>query len=161
MKTMITNVGYSKLKVRLNELHIERRAIMAEMKEVKENCLSSDDTSELNQYRMSLDAVEDSINKISNAMDNSKIIDVNTISTDKVRFGHCVTIEDLDTTEQMVVNLVSIYESDPKNGFISVASPLGKALCGMHVGDVVDFNAPNGDKEFEIISIETIKTTTE
>ena len=156
MKLMITNVGYNKLKIQLSELHVKRRELMTEMREVKENCLSSDDTSELNQYRMTLDALEENINKISNAMENSKIIDVTTISTDKVRFGHRVTIEDLDTSLHTVVNLVSIYESDPKNGFISVASPLGMALCGMEVGDVVDFKAPNGDKEYEIISIETM-----
>lgn len=156
MKLMITNVGYNKLKNQLSDLHVKRRELMVEMREVKENCLSSDDSSELNQYRMNLDALEDSINKISNAIENSKIIDVSTISTDKVRFGHRVTIEDLDTATQTAINLVSIYESDPKNGFISVASPLGMALCGMEVGDVVDFSAPNGDKEYEIISIETM-----
>mgnify|MGYP000545376700 CR=1 FL=1 len=153
---MITNVGYSKLKLRLNELNIERRELMQEMREVKENCLSSDDTSELNQYRMSLDGLEDNIEKISNAIENSRIIDVKTMPTDKVRFGHKVVVEDLDTGEQMTVKLVSIYESDPKNGLISISSPLGQALSGMMLGDIVDFVAPNGDKELEILSIETM-----
>lgn len=157
MKLMITNVGYSKLKLRLEELFALRNEVMTEMKEVKDNCLSSDDTSELNQYRMNLDSIEDSISKISQSIENSKIIDVSKISTDKVRFGHKVTIEDLNSGSRMVVKLVSRYESDPKNSFISVDSPLGKSLCGMEEGDVVDFAAPNGMKEYEIIQIENIE----
>lgn len=157
MKLMITNVGYNKLKLRLEELYETRNEVMSEMKEVKENCLSSDDSSELNQYRMNLDSIEDGISKISQSIENSKIIDVSNINTDKVRFGHKVTIEDLNSGQLMVVKLVSRYESDPKNSFISVDSPLGKSLCGMEIGDIVDFSAPNGIKEYEIINIENIK----
>lgn len=160
MKLMITNVGYSKLKEQLNHLNIERKNLMDEMREVKENCLSSDDTSELNQYHMNLDSLEDTISTIHTAMENSKIIDVSTISTDKARFGHCVTVEDLDTGEFFSYNLVSIYESNPKHGYISVNSPLGLALLGNSVGDVVDFSAPNGERELEVVSIETMKEIT-
>lgn len=157
MKLMITNVGYSKLKDKLHALKTERKSIMNEMKEVKENCLSTDDTSELNQYRMHLDSVEESINTINNAIEKSQIIDVTKIGTGVVRFGHNVTVEDLDSGTTTSYNLVSIYESDPKNGFISVNSPLGVALCGCVIGDVVDFNTPSGMKEYEILDIQPMQ----
>lgn len=156
MNNMITHIGYSKLKEKLNNLHTERKSLFEEMKEVQDNCLSSEDLSEIYQYRSALDAVETSISNISEALTKSKVVDVTTMSTDKVRFGHSVEVEDMDSGEKKKYSLVSVHESDPKNGFISILSPLGKSLCGMEIGDVIEFNAPNGAKEYEVLSIESM-----
>lgn len=154
MKTMITDIGYSKLKEKAGDLRQRKKDVLAEMQEVKETCLSSDDDSELIQYRIQVGTLDDQIQELTSILENIKIIDVTKISTDKVYFGAVVVIEDIDTEEKIEYRIVSVHESDPKNGMISIASPLGKALCGSSVGDVVDLQTPNGDKEYEVLSIE-------
>lgn len=153
MKNMITLKGYENLKDKLMNLHSERKIVIEEMCEVKDNCLSTEDSSELNQYRMNLDNIEDHITRLNEALSSSRIIDVSMMRNDKVRFGHQVKIEDMDSGDEKTYTLVSIHESDPKNGHISILSPLGRSLVGMEVGDIIDFNSPNGDKEYEILSI--------
>ena len=70
----------------------------------------------------------------------------------KVRFGARVTIEDEDGNER-IYRLVDKDESDPKRGRISVQSPVGRALSGKEVGDVVEVKLGERRVEYEIIDL--------
>ncbi|MGO8821639.1 MAG: GreA/GreB family elongation factor, partial [Desulfomonilaceae bacterium] len=61
--------------------------------------------------------------------------------------------QDLDTDETKNYQLLGQDEADIANGIISVDSPVGKALIGREVGDVVEVRTPNGVRECEIIDI--------
>jgi transcription elongation factor GreA len=60
---------------------------------------------------------------------------------------------EVGTDEEERYHLVGAAEADPVDGRISNESPLGKALLGAKVKDVVKVNAPNGIIEFRIIKI--------
>ncbi len=62
-------------------------------------------------------------------------------------------IEDVDTNEQKVFKLLGQDEADINQGIISVDSPLGRALIGKEVDDVVEVKTPNGVREYEIIEV--------
>ena len=64
----------------------------------------------------------------------------------------------LDTTkdEEITYNLVTTEEADAPNGKISTSSPIGRALLGKEVGDVVKVQIPGGVKELEILKLTTI-----
>lgn len=72
----------------------------------------------------------------------------------KCVFGATVTIENVYTDEQTTYTLVGPYESDPENGFLSIATPIGKALLGLMEGDGFLVESPNGEEEFRIIHIQ-------
>jgi transcription elongation factor GreA len=75
---------------------------------------------------------------------------------DAVAFGSKVTLEDQDTGEELVYELVTPEEVDPRNGKISVGSPIGKALLGKADDDEVSINLPTGVKEYVVIKIVTL-----
>lgn len=56
--------------------------------------------------------------------------------------GGAVTVEDLDAGGDRDIVLVMPEASDPRAGLISIESPLGQALLGRHVGDVVEARMP-------------------
>jgi transcription elongation factor GreA len=64
-----------------------------------------------------------------------------------------VTLEDLESNEQKVYRLLGQDETDISQGIISVVSPLGRALIGKEVNDVVEVKTPNGIREYEILDV--------
>lgn len=153
-KKYITSIGYTEMRKKIEKLKLEYRECLIEMQEVKENCLSSDDTSELNQYRLMLESLNDKIDELSDLIDTSTVIDINSITTDRVVFGSLVEIENLDTGEEVTYRLVSSFESNPKEGMVSIQSPIGKALVGCVEGDTASYRTPSGESsEYEILSI--------
>jgi len=75
---------------------------------------------------------------------------------DRVAFGARVSLEDLTTGEKVVYELVTPEEVDPRNGKISVGSPIGRALLNKGVGDEVVVHLPSGVKKYQIIDIATL-----
>jgi len=64
-----------------------------------------------------------------------------------------VELIDLDDESRVIYTIVGSQESDPTKGFISISSPMGKALIGKEEGDEIEINLPDGKKEFEIEAI--------
>jgi transcription elongation factor GreA len=60
---------------------------------------------------------------------------------------------DLDSQEEKRYTLVGQEEADIKNGSISVQSPIGRALIGHRVGDIVEVHRPAGVIEYQVQSI--------
>ncbi|MBW1989603.1 MAG: GreA/GreB family elongation factor, partial [Deltaproteobacteria bacterium] len=69
-------------------------------------------------------------------------------------FGATVTLENMDTGEEIRYQLVGPDESDIKNGRISVQSPLGKAILGKSVGDEFTVQTPGGVRNYCLVEIE-------
>ncbi|NKB89904.1 MAG: transcription elongation factor GreA [Acidobacteria bacterium] len=78
------------------------------------------------------------------------------ISTDSVGFWSTVEVLDLDNDEEITYQLVSPDESDPKQGKISMTSPIGHALAGCVDGDEITVVTPRGERNYEVISFTTI-----
>ena len=78
------------------------------------------------------------------------------IPHDSIGFWSTVEVLDLDNDENTTYLLVSPDESDPKNGRISMTSPIGRALAGGQTGDDVVVETPRGTRNYEILSFTTI-----
>ncbi|MBI3399041.1 MAG: transcription elongation factor GreA [Deltaproteobacteria bacterium] len=83
-------------------------------------------------------------------------INLNTLPKDKIAFGSKIFLEDLNTGEEVVYELVTPEDVDPKNGKISIASPIGNALLNKEVGDEVIIHLPGGKKEYSINKLVTL-----
>lgn len=81
------------------------------------------------------------------------IIDESETATDAIRLGSRVTVVEDGEDSQETFFIVGPVEANPVEGKISDQSPLGQALVGRRVGDVVRVAAPAGEMKFKIVSI--------
>ena len=70
-----------------------------------------------------------------------------------VSVGSTVKIEDLGSGEILEYTIVGSVEADPAKNKISNESPVGKALLGHIIGDVVEINVPLGIIKFKVLDI--------
>jgi transcription elongation factor GreA len=86
----------------------------------------------------------------------AEVIDPSTLDGDKVVFGATVMLFNIDTEEEVTYQIVGIDEADLKEGKISYASPLGRAIIGKEEGDEIAFKAPGGTRNYEVVEVQFI-----
>jgi transcription elongation factor GreA len=86
-------------------------------------------------------------------LSHATIINENGHNNEIVEIGSTVTIQEQNYPPEIYF-LVGSKEADPHNGRISNASPIGKALLGKKLGEIVDVETPGGVIQFKIIKIE-------
>lgn len=116
------------------------------------------DLSENYGYRAARSAQAKMISRIKflqNILKYSRIIDTNALPKDQVCLLSKVGFTNVDTGAKMSFTIVSPHEMDLQRGKMSLKSPIGQALMGGKVGDVVEADAPVGKLRFRIDSIES------
>ncbi|MCS7060149.1 MAG: transcription elongation factor GreA [Anaerolineae bacterium] len=98
--------------------------------------------------------LEGRILELERLLRDSVILDEASQETGRVQLGTKVTVIEHGFDEHEVFQLVGRAEANPAQGKISNESPLGRALLGRKVGDVVRIAAPGGETVFKIIGIE-------
>jgi transcription elongation factor GreA len=83
-------------------------------------------------------------------------IDVSGVPKDRAGLGSEVTVEDLGSGEEICYTLVIPELADGNRSFVSMASPVGKALMNRRVGDTVTITIPRGTLEYEVRRIVTL-----
>ena len=83
-------------------------------------------------------------------------IDVSGVPKDRAGLGSEVTVENLESGEEICYTLVIPELADGNKSFVSMASPVGKALMNRHVGDTVTITIPRGTLEYEVRRIVTL-----
>jgi transcription elongation factor GreA len=152
-KVPFTREGLEKLKNELDRLvKIERPNNISAIQEA----LSHGDLSENAEYHAAKERqsfLEGRINELMDVTTRADIIDVDSGPADRVVFGRTVVLYDMLNDKELAYQLLGPYESDPENGKISVASPLGRALIGKEKSEEVKVKTPKGLQEFEILDI--------
>lgn len=98
--------------------------------------------------------IESRIAEIQGKLASAEVIDPAEIKSEKIVFGATVGLLDLDTEKKITYKIVGVDEANIKEGMISIFSPLGRAMIGKKTGDIVEFNSPKGDKEYEVTGFE-------
>lgn len=114
------------------------------------------DLSENSEYDAAKDEqalIEGQIAEIEDTLLNAVIIKKSDIDTSKVSLGTKVKLYDEEFDEDVEYKIVGSDESDPKSGLISNESPVGAALLGHKVGEMVVVSTPNGEVRYKILSI--------
>ena len=83
-------------------------------------------------------------------------IDVSSVPKDRAGLGSEVTVENLESGEEISYTLVVPEMADGNRSFVSIASPVGKALMNRRVGDAVTITIPRGVLEYEVRRIVTL-----
>ena len=154
-RLVVTREGLQKMKEELEFKETTEKMRIAEQLKV---AISYGDLSENAEYDAAKNdqaALEQRIQELKAMIENAVVVDESKIDTNTVNFGTRVTIVDLDDEdeEQETYAIVGTSESDPVNGKLSNESPVGAALLGAHVGDVVSAVTPGGVRRLKVVDI--------
>lgn len=98
--------------------------------------------------------IEARIKELEGKLSHVQVIDVTAIDArGKIIFGSTVELIEQATGKKITYKIVGEDEADIKSGLISFSSPIARALISKNEGDVIDFQAPDGEKTFEVIVV--------
>ena len=101
--------------------------------------------------------IEARIKDLEGKLSHKHVIDVTAVDAKgKVVFGSTVELLEEDSGEEIEYRIVGEDEADIKTGLISYTSPIARAIIGKNEGDIVTFQAPGGEKTFEIIEVKYV-----
>lgn len=95
--------------------------------------------------------IDKRIQFIESTINNAHVVDIDSLSGDRIVFGAKVVAED-DDGNRMECRILSDVESDGRR-IISCTSPVGRAMIGKCVGDTCVVKLPGGEKEYEILEV--------
>ena len=153
-QVMLTADGLKRLEDELEELKTIKRKEVAEKIKVALSFGDLSENSEYDEAKNEQAMVEARIVQLEAILKNAKVLDNDEMDTDLVNLGSKVKIRDVEFDEIMEYHLVGSTEADPMNGKISDESPVGKAILGHRVGEMVEAETPSGMVQFEILEIQ-------
>lgn len=152
-KFVMTYEGVKKLEDELEFLKTVKRKEITEKIKVALGYGDLSENSEYDEAKNEQAFTEGRIIQLENMLKNAVVVDESEISTDKVAVGTIVKVKDYEFDEEVEYSLVGSAEADPMNYKISNESPVGAALLGKKVGEVVEVSVPGGVNKFEVLGI--------
>ena len=150
--TPLTREGYEQLEEELEHLRTVRRVEVADrLHRALEEGGELVENAEYEDAKNEQAFVEGRILQLELILSNARLIE-DSNGTDTVQLGSTVTVQE-DDRKPETYHVVGAVEANPREGRISNESPLGQALMGLGVGDVVTIDAPDGTLTFKIKSI--------
>ena len=153
----ITVVGAQLLKDELQRLkHVERPAVINAISEAR----AQGDLSENAEYDAAKERqsfIEGRIAELEGKLSAAQIIDPTLLDAEgRVVFASTVTLQDLESGDNVTYQIVGDDEADLKVSKISISSPIARALIGKYAGDEVDVQAPGGVRSYEVLEVRYI-----
>ncbi len=153
MKVPMTKKGYEALQAELTRLRREERPkVIQAITEAREH----GDLKENAEYKAAKEHqqfIDTRMAELEHKLGSAQVVEISTGVSETVVFGVTVSLLNMESQEGKRYTLVGEDEADIKNGSISVQSPIGRALIGHRVGDIVEVHRPAGMIEYEIQSI--------
>jgi transcription elongation factor GreA len=153
MKVPMTKKGYEALQAELTRLRREERPkVIQAITEAREH----GDLKENAEYKAAKEHqqfIDTRMAELEYKLGSAQVVDISSGESETVVFGVTVSLLNMESQEGKQYTLVGEDEADIKNGSISVQSPIGRALIGHRVGDIVEVHRPAGMIEYEIQSI--------
>lgn len=141
------------------EIQALERELNRELPKELKRARALGDLSENAEYIMAKqrqDIVSARLAQLKKRLADLSLINLSNIPKDRVAFGSKVVLYDVDRDANIEYKLVMSEEADVVKGLISTTSPIGRGLIGKKVGDTVKIATPQGTREFEVRSFETI-----
>ncbi len=149
----MTKEGLEKLQDEIKHIRsVKRLEVAKAIAEAREK----GDLSENAEYHAAKEEqghLEAKLAELENKLANARIMDESMLDASKAGILSTVEVLNKKMNKKMKFMLVSEAEANLKENKLSVSSPIGKALLGKEVGDVVKAHTPGGEMEFEILKI--------
>ena len=153
-KNILTYEGLQKLEAELHDLKVvKRKEVSQKIKEAREQ----GDLSENAEYDAAKDEqrdIEARIEEIEKILKNAEVVVEDEVDLDKISIGCRVRIYDCEFEEEIEYKIVGSTEASSLQGKISNESPVGKALLGARVGDIVKVETQAGVLEYKVLEIQ-------
>ena len=154
--TMLTAEGLKKLEDELVFLQNVKRKEIAEKIKVARSFGDLSENSEYDEAKQEQARIHARIDELREMIANAKVIDESQIDESQISVGSIVDVKS-DKLGERTYHIVGSYETDPKNGKISDASPIGLALIGAREGDTVIVNTAKGTMELKVLKVSRAK----
>jgi transcription elongation factor GreA len=153
-KVPMTVEGFQQLEAELHRLKVvERPRIIQQISEARDH----GDLSENAEYHAAKDAQgmnEARVADIEDKLSRAEVIDPAKLSGTTVKFGATVALEDEDSGEKVKYKIVGEHEANVRDGKISIASPIARALIGKSKNDSAEVTTPKGARSYKILKVE-------
>ncbi len=153
-KNILTYEGLRQLEEELHDLKVNKRKEVAQkIKEAREQ----GDLSENAEYDAAKDEqrdIEARIEEIDKILRNAEVVLEDEVDVNVINIGCKVRILDMEMNEELTYKIVGSMEANSLKGKISNESPLGSALLGKKVGDVVDVETHGEVIQYKILEIQ-------
>jgi transcription elongation factor GreA len=153
-ETVMTQEGLTRLSAELEQLRTEgRRSMATRLQDAAGSEANRGENADYLDAREEQARLERRIAILEERIRSAEIVEPK-LGNDRIDVGERVLVHDLDADERLELELVGPAEADARAGRISIASPVGRAILGLHRGDVADVDAPRGKLRFEVIAVE-------
>ena len=153
-KNILTSEGLKKLEDELDDLIVvKRKEVAQKIKEAREQ----GDLSENAEYDAAKDEqrdIEARIEELETILKNVEVVDEDEVDLDKINVGCAVKVYDITFDEELTYKIVGSTEANSLKGKISNESPVGKALLGKKVGDLVSVETQVGVVQYKVLDIQ-------
>lgn len=150
---IMTKAGHEKLYKELEHLKTVERPNVVQEIDIARSHGDLKENAEYHAAREKQSFLEGRIAELSDVLANAQIVDPSSFKHDKVRFGSTVLILDLSNDEEKKLSIVGNYEGNIDKGYISINSPMAKAMIGKEAGDEFTLNLPKGAASYEILDV--------
>ena len=149
----MSRTGYNRLMEELAQLETVE---LPEVQKVVAEAREEGDLKENGAYiygRQRQGHIVGQIGELKGKLNNAEIIDCTKVNCDRAVFGTVVTLLDLDTDKKVTYQLLGPGDADYDTGSISIKSPIGSAILGHSIGEIISVTVPRGDLRLEVIDI--------
>ncbi|MDK2967804.1 MULTISPECIES: transcription elongation factor GreA [Lacrimispora] len=155
-KNILTYEGLKRYEDELQNLKVvKRKEVAQKIKEAREQ----GDLSENAEYDAAKDEQRDielRIEELEKLLKNAEVVVEDEIDLDKINIGCKVKVYDVDEDEEMEFKIVGSTEANSLQNKISNESPVGQALIGKKVGDVVEVETQSGVIQYKVLEIQRV-----
>lgn len=152
-EVILTVEGLKKLEDELEQLKtVRRKEVAARIKQA----IEFGDISENSEYEDAKNEqafIEGTILNLEKKLRNARVIDANDVDVAAVSVGSTVKLKEMGSGDELDYTIVGSVEADPMKNKISNESPVGKALLGHSIGDIVEITVPVGVIKYKVLDI--------
>ena len=150
---VMTKQGYEAMREKVRKMKaVDRQEVIKEIAAAA----AHGDLSENAEYDAAKEKqsfLEGKIKDMESKLARATVIDLSTLSSDKVVFGATVLLEDADKGGEVTYQIVGVDEANLEQGKISISSPIARALIGKEEDDDVEVKTPGGLRHYSIVEI--------
>lgn len=151
--TLMTAEGVEELRAELHRLESEERAKVVEQIKTAREWGDLKENAEYHAAKDSQSHLETRILRLREKLLTAEVVEPGAGTDGTVRFGTTVTFEDERSGQAQSFQLVASHDANPSAGTLSIESPIGAALNGCGVGQLVEVKAPKGVRRLRITDV--------